>query len=158
MWCVLCCALSFVRLFATPCTVAHQAPLSRGIIQARILRWVTMFFSRGSSQSGMELRSLTLQADSFHLSHQGSPRILEWVAYSVSRGSSWPRNRTRVPCIAGGFFTSWATREALWLVCQCYLKCKDKRLNVHSVLTMVILRRVWSHIFLIFFFFLRCIF
>ena len=33
-------------------------------------------------------------------------RILEWVAYPFSRGSSWPRNWTRVSCIAGGFFTS----------------------------------------------------
>ena len=30
----------------------------------------------------------------YHLSHQGSPRILEWVAYSFSRGSSWSRNWT----------------------------------------------------------------
>ena len=37
----------------------------------------------------------------YHLSHQGSPRILEWVAYPFSRGSSWPRNRTRVSCIEG---------------------------------------------------------
>jgi len=28
----------------------------------------------------------------YHLSHQGSPRILEWVAYPFSRGSSQPRN------------------------------------------------------------------
>ena len=27
----------------------------------------------------------------YHLSHQGSPRILEWVAYPFSRGSSQPR-------------------------------------------------------------------
>ena len=39
-------------------------------------------------------------------------RILEWVAFPFSRGSSQPRNRTQVSCIAGGFFTSWATREA----------------------------------------------
>ena len=38
--------------------------------------------------------------------------ILEWVAMPSSRGSSWPRDRARVSCIAGGFFTSWATREA----------------------------------------------
>ena len=41
-------------------------------------------------------------------------RILEWVAVSFSRGASWPRNQTRVSCIAGGFFTIWATREAFW--------------------------------------------
>ena len=39
-------------------------------------------------------------------------RILEWVAISSSRGSSWPRDRTQVSRIAGGFFTIWATREA----------------------------------------------
>ena len=39
-------------------------------------------------------------------------RILEWVAYPFSRGSSWPRNWTGVSCIAGGFFTNWAIRDA----------------------------------------------
>ena len=39
----------------------------------------------------------------YQLSHEGSPR-LEWVTYLFSRGSSWPRNRTRVSCIAGDFF------------------------------------------------------
>ena len=39
-------------------------------------------------------------------------RILEWVSFPFSRGSSQPRDRTRVSCIAGGFFTSWATRKA----------------------------------------------
>ena len=48
------------------------------------------------------------------LSHLGSPRILEWVVCPLLRDSSWPRNQTRVPCTAGGFFTSRATREALY--------------------------------------------
>ena len=39
-------------------------------------------------------------------------RILEWVAFPFSRGSSQPRDRTQVSCTIGGFFTSWATREA----------------------------------------------
>ena len=51
----------------------------------------------------------------YQLSYQGSPRILEWVAYPFSSGSSWPRNWTRVSCIAGGFFTNWAIRAALSL-------------------------------------------
>ena len=46
------------------------------------------------------------------LSHQRSPRILGWVAFPFSRRSSQLRNRTRVSCIADGFFTSWATMEA----------------------------------------------
>ena len=39
-------------------------------------------------------------------------RILEWVAFPLSRGSSQPRDWTQVFCIAGRYFTSWATREA----------------------------------------------
>ena len=40
-------------------------------------------------------------------------RTLEWVAMPSSRGSSRPRDWTEVSCVAGGFFTIWATREAL---------------------------------------------
>ena len=32
-------------------------------------------------------------------------RILEWVSIPFSRGSSWPRDQTRISCIAGRFFT-----------------------------------------------------
>ena len=39
-------------------------------------------------------------------------RILERVAMPSSRGSSQPRDRTQVSCVAGGFFTIWATRDA----------------------------------------------
>ena len=39
-------------------------------------------------------------------------RILEWVAIPFSR-SSQPRDRTQVSCIAGTFFTSWVTSEAI---------------------------------------------
>ena len=39
-------------------------------------------------------------------------RILEWVVVSFSRGSSWPRDRTQVPRIAGRHFNLWATRKA----------------------------------------------
>ena len=46
-------------------------------------------------------------------------RILEWIAFPFSRGSSQPRNCTQVSCIAGGFFTNLATREAqeIWYKC-----------------------------------------
>ena len=39
-------------------------------------------------------------------------RVLEWAAISFSSRSSWPRDQTRVSCIAGRCFTLWATREA----------------------------------------------
>ena len=43
-------SLGCIPLFVTPWTVAHQAPRSMGILQARILEWVAMLSSRGSSQ------------------------------------------------------------------------------------------------------------
>ena len=49
-------------------------------------------------------------------------KILEWVAMPSSRRSSWPTDWTWVSCIAGRFFTVWATRETFscvqfsWLV------------------------------------------
>ena len=52
----------------------------------------------------------------YHLNNQESPRILEWVAYPFCRESSQHKDQTRVSCIAGGFFTSWATREAHTIV------------------------------------------
>ena len=52
----------------------------------------------------------------YQLSHKESPSILEWVAFPFSRRSSEPRNRTGVSCIADGFFTSWATREAICIL------------------------------------------
>ena len=46
-------------------------------------------------------------------SPQNSPgRNMKWVAFPFSRGSPQPRDRTQVSHTAGGFFTSWATREA----------------------------------------------
>ena len=40
-------------------------------------------------------------------------RILEWIAIPFSRESCRLRDPTCVFCIAGRFFTIWATREAL---------------------------------------------
>ena len=37
-------------IFATPWTVASQAPLSMEILQTKILEWVAVSSSRGSSQ------------------------------------------------------------------------------------------------------------
>ena len=101
------------QLFATPWTVACQAPLS--MESSRHECWSGLhamlqgiFPTQGSKPGFPHCRGIL-----YHLSHQGSPRILEWVVYPFSRGSSRLRNPTGVSCIAGGFFTSRATREAL---------------------------------------------
>ena len=74
-------------------------------------------------------------------------QVLEWVAFPFSRGSSQPRNGTRVSCIAGGFFTSWATREApcacgareMWLVwtavfSACKVRITFQKLHLMNIL------------------------
>ena len=76
-----------------------------GVDSVSILQWI--FPTQGSNPGLPHCRWILYQ-----LSHKGSPRTLMWVAYPFSRGSSWPRNRTRVSCMAGTFFTKWAIREA----------------------------------------------
>ena len=70
---------SVVSDSATLWTVAHQAPLSMGILQARILEWVSMPSSRGSSQP-TDQTQVSHTADGFlnHLSHQGSRHRTHW--------------------------------------------------------------------------------
>ena len=67
-----------------------------------------VFLTQGSNWGLLHCRQILYQ-----LNHHGRPRILEWLAYPFSSISSQPRNWTWVSCIASGFFTSWATREAL---------------------------------------------
>ena len=134
------CMLSRVQLFVTLWTIACQAPLFTGFSRQdresescsvvsdslRPHRLYSPWNSPGQN-TGVGGRSL-LQGIFptqrsipglphcrwvlYQLSHKGNPRILKWVAYPFSRGSSWPRNQTRVSCIAGKFFTNWAKREA----------------------------------------------
>ena len=56
-------------------------------------------------------------------------RILERVAMPSSRGSSQPRDQTHVSCIAGGFFTVWATRETHNQISVQYLDSGKQCLN-----------------------------
>ena len=57
------------------------------------------------------------------LSREFPRPVLERAAVPFSSRSSWPRDRTRVSCIAGRFFASWATAfiaEAMWTVDECF--------------------------------------
>ena len=59
-----------------------------GILQARILEWVTIPFSRGSSRPGIEPGSPALQADSLPLSHQGIKRIKSQIHQAITHGET----------------------------------------------------------------------
>ena len=82
-----------------------------GILQARVLEWVTI-----ESESEVIQSCLTL-CDPMDCSLPGSTvhgifqAILEWVAIFFSRRSSWHRDWTRVSHIVGRRFTIWSTRE-----------------------------------------------
>ena len=104
--------LSCVRL-CNPMDCSLLGSSVHGILQARILVSVAIPFCRGSPKQGLNRGLQHCRWILYQLSHQESPRILEWVACPFSRGSSWPRNRTRISCIAGGFFTNWAISESL---------------------------------------------
>ena len=65
-----------------------------------------IFPTQGSNPGVPNYRQILYQ-----LSHKGNPGTLQYVVYPFSSGISWPRKWTEVSCIAGGFFTSWATRE-----------------------------------------------
>ena len=54
---------SQVQLFVSPWTVAHQAPLSMGFSQARILEWIAIPFSKDLPHPGVEPGIPALQAD-----------------------------------------------------------------------------------------------
>ena len=58
-------------------------------------------------------------------------RILEWAAIPFFRESSWPRDWTYASCIAGGFFTIWATRETL-RKCDACMYMLEKAMAPHS--------------------------
>ena len=116
------------------------------ILQAKILEWVALSFSRESSQSRDRTLSYvfcigrpvfyhwwkwsrSVMSESLQPCGLSPARLLcPWDSpgkntgvgcHAPSRGSSHPRNQTQVSCIAGGFFTIWATREALWQSCIC---------------------------------------
>ena len=90
-------SLSRVLLFATPWTIQSWNSPGRNTGAGSLSLLQGIFPTQGSNPGLPHSRQMIYQ-----LSHKGSPRILEWVAYPLSRGSSWPRNQTRVFCIAGG--------------------------------------------------------
>ena len=74
-----------------------------------IKRWVYVLVAQ-SCPTLCNPTDYSLQGTSVHGILQA--RILKWVAIPFSRGSSQPRDWTCVSCMAGRFFTIWATREA----------------------------------------------
>ena len=68
-------SLSRFWLFSDPMDCSPPGSSVHGILQARILEWVAISSSRGSSGPESNPRLRHWQADSWSLSHQGSPLL-----------------------------------------------------------------------------------
>ena len=80
---------------------------------ANLLEQYNWHFSVLAGQSCLTLHNPSLYSPPGSSVHKIlKTRILKWVVIPFSRRSSWPRNWTQISCIAGRFFTVWATREA----------------------------------------------
>ena len=73
--------------FVTPWTVALQAPLSMGILQARILEWIAMPPSGGSFQPRDWTQVSRLQADSLPSEPLGKPKNTGVDSLSLLQGN-----------------------------------------------------------------------
>ena len=63
-----------------------------------------LLFSHSVMSNSCDPMDCSAPGSSVHGISQG--RILQWVAIFSSRASSWPKDQTRISCIAGIFFTA----------------------------------------------------
>ena len=102
-------------LFATLWTKAQQAPPAHGILQARILEWVAIFFFRGSSgprdQSHISYVSCIGRQVLYHWYHLGSPIEKETPLPMEISLTNKIQKRTTVTIILSSVtsFLSWST-------------------------------------------------
>ena len=72
--------LSCVRLY-NPMYCSPPGSSVQGILQARMLEWVAIPFSKGSPYPGMKPRSPVLQADSLLSQPPGKPKSHVYIIY-----------------------------------------------------------------------------
>ena len=98
-----------VWLFKTLESVAHQAPLSMGMLQARILKWVAMPFSSGSSwpryRTPISCVSFTGRRVLYHQRQLGRPlhRLLLLSRFSRVRLCVTPQTAAHQAPLSTGF-------------------------------------------------------
>ena len=85
-------SLSGVRLSSTTWTVAYQASLSMGFPQARILEWVAISFSRGSSWPRNWTWVFCITGRLFTTEPSGKPRQLNTFLHFLSWETEAPGN------------------------------------------------------------------
>ena len=112
--CVCAKSLSHIQLFAAPWIVAHLAPLSMGILQARILKRVATPSSRGSSQprdgtQGSNPGLLHCRQILYHLEPPGKPDACAcaYVFISFKRLLPLFKHRNNLSFVLGKIVYTW---------------------------------------------------
>ena len=98
-------AHSYLTLCDPPWTVAHQAPLSMGFYRQEYCSRVQSPSPQDLPKPGIKPRSPALQADPYHLSHQGSPglqRVPHIVLSGAAQVGGWGVAQTRPRSSAHG--------------------------------------------------------
>ena len=129
---VLCLVAQSCPTLCDPVDCSPPGFSAHGILQARILEWVAISFSRGSSWPIIAFLSVDLENQTYNRHVHARllqlyPIPFDLMDYSPPGSSvhgdspgkntgagchAQPRDWTQVSPIARGFFTSWATREA----------------------------------------------
>ena len=113
-----------------------------GILQARILKWVATPFSRRSSQPRDQTSSPTPQVNSLPTEPPGKPKNTGVGSLFLLQGNFLTQESNWGLLHCSGFFTSWATQEAL-----CDAPCPEIFLSTHGY---DIAMKIWEVLFFIY--------
>ena len=114
-------SLSCVRLFVTPMDCSPPCSSVHGIFQARVVEWVAISFSRGSSWPRDRTQvSRIVSKTLYRLSHQGSPVniqvMCQWCLYATIILSMFRLNLSNYFCVSTIIFTiGWLEIVHLYL-------------------------------------------
>ena len=118
---------SHIRFLVTLWTIAHQAPLSMGILQARILEWGAISYSRGSSWPRDQTHVLWEDLEGAggegggRGDRDGEDMWTQGLFISMYDKIHYKKKKTTkhtslaFPALADGFFTTTGTWEVLVL-------------------------------------------
>ena len=104
-----------------PCVRPEDSQWIYSGVSVRCLEWPGIDFLRKWAEASkcLSVGHVRLFGTPMNCTSPGSSvhgilqaRTLEWVAIPFFRRASWPENQTQVSCLADGFFTVWATRDA----------------------------------------------
>ena len=125
--------LSCVRLFATPWTIAHQAPLSMGFSRQEYWSGLPFPSPRDLPKPGIKPRSLALQADVLTSKPAGKPADIH-IFSSMNSNNQSSGNDAKIldKSFSNQSFTTY------------YQKLKNQNIQIMCVLLLSALSGFWN--------------